>query len=219
MIQMSWTSPTTIARQGATVKRDAVNLKCRLSVPNTSGPVPSVVFVHGLGSSKDSPRNVVVSERLVGAGIATVLFDLSGHGESSADPRNGLEGFVDDLEAVCQWVQMRPELDPSRIGIAGSSLGAAVALDAVQRQCVSPAALVLRAPPIERDQLAGVEIPTLIIVGTRDPILNDVRRAASGREKVTIETVEGASHLFEEPGTLEEAVELTTRWFAEKLKA
>ncbi|HEY5625009.1 MAG TPA: alpha/beta fold hydrolase [Dehalococcoidia bacterium] len=216
---MSWTSPTTIARQGATVKRDAVNLKCRLSVPKTSGPAPSVVFVHGLGSSKDSPRNLVVSERLLGAGIATVLFDLSGHGESSADPREGLEGFVDDLEAVCRWVQMRPELAPSRMAIAGSSLGAVVAIDAVQRRCVSPATLVLRAPPIERDQLAGVEIPTLIIVGTRDPLLDDVRRAASGRENVTVETVEGASHLFEEPGMLEEAVTNTTRWFKEKLNA
>jgi len=216
---MSSTSPTTIERQGATVKRDAVNLKCRLSVPNAGGPVPSVVFVHGLGSSKDSPRNIVVSESLLSAGIATVLFDLSGHGESSSDPRNGLEGFVDDLEAVCQWVQTRPELDSSRTGIAGSSLGAVVALDAVQKQCVSPATLVLRAPPIESDQLAGVEIPTLIIVGTRDPLLDDVRRAANGREKVTVETVEGASHLFEEPGTLEEAVTKTTRWFKERLNA
>jgi pimeloyl-ACP methyl ester carboxylesterase len=176
------------------------------------------VFVHGLGSGKDSPRNVIVAERLLHHGIATLLFDLSGHGESSSDPAGAEGAFVRDLEAVTQWALARPELDPARMGLSGSSLGAIVALEATRRRVVRPAALVLRAPPIEGDELAGVEAPVLIIVGTRDLLLEPVRRVAGGRTNVTLETIEGAGHLFEEPGTLEEAVQKTASWFEEKLK-
>jgi alpha-beta hydrolase superfamily lysophospholipase len=159
-----------------------------------------------------------VSERLLDAGIATLLFDLSGHGESSHDPR-GQEAFATDLEAVCEWATTQPGLDPDRMGISGSSLGAVVALEATQRRLVRPAALALRAPPIEREQLAGVDVPVLIVVGTHDVLLNDVNRAAVGRENVTSVTVQGAGHLFEEPGTLEEAAQTTVRWLQDKLCA
>lgn len=214
---MNKISHATIVRQDATVERDGVRLKCTLSVPDAPTPPPCVVFVHGLGSSKESPRNVVVSERLLDTGIATLLFDLSGHGGSSVDPYDGHEAFVRDLAAVFEWTRIRPELDSEKTCIAGSSLGAVVALDAVRRRLVSPAALVLRAPPIERDQLTGLEIPVLIIVGTQDLLLRQVLHAASPWQNVRVETVEGAGHLFEEPGTLEEAVQITSRWLKEEL--
>lgn len=215
---MSIIAPRGIARRDATVHRDGVDLKCRLSVPVSYEPVPSCVFVHGLGSSKESPRNVVVAERLLDAGIATVLFDLSGHGGSAPDPQSERdEAFVRDLNAVVRWAAARSELDPARMCIAGSSLGAVIALEAVQQGAVSPAALVLRAPPIEPGLLAGVDVPTLIIVGTDDLLMTNVLDAAAGRSNVTVRTVEGAGHLFEETGTLERAVQITTRWLQEQL--
>jgi putative phosphoribosyl transferase len=216
---MSGISHQRITRRDAAVQREGVRLRCRLSVPEGAVAVPCAVFVHGLGSSKDSPRNVVVAERLLDAGIATLLFDLSGHGDSSHDPHDGQEAFVKDLEAVFRWAQAQPELDPERIAIAGSSLGAVIALEAAQRHGLSPAALVLRAPPIAGEQLVGVDVPALIIVGTQDLLLRDVIRAAAGRESVRVELVEGAGHLFEEPGTLERAVQLTADWLKRKLRA
>lgn len=217
---MSDVTSTAIARRDAIIHRDGIDLKCRLSVPVSSQPLPSALFVHGLGSSKESPRNAVVAERLLDAGIATALFDLSGHGGSSPDPHSGREeAFVKDLAAVFRWAAARPELDPARISIAGSSLGAVIALEAVQQRIVSPAALVLRAPPIEPELLDGVDVPTLIIVGTDDLLMADVLESAAGRLNVTVQAVEGAGHLFEELGTLEKAVAITAGWLREQLHA
>lgn len=208
-----------IARHEESVARDGVRLSCQLSLPEAPPPLPWVTFVHGLGSGKDSPRNVVVAERLLDYGVATLLFDLSGHGDSTPDPAAGHEAFVRDVEAVCAWSRERRELDANRMGVSGSSLGAVVALDATQQGLITPATLVLRAPPIERSQLAGIDVPVLIIVGTRDLLLDQVLVAASGRENVEVETIEGGGHLFEEPGTLETAVEKTARWFDQRLRA
>jgi putative phosphoribosyl transferase len=207
-----------IARHEEAVARDGVRLSCRLSVPDAAAPMPWVTFVHGLGSGKDSPRNVVVAERLLDHEIATLLFDLSGHGDSTLDPTNGHEAFVRDLAAICARFRERPDLDPERMGVAGSSLGAVVALDATARGLISPAALVLRAPLIERGLLDGVGVPVLIIVGSRDLLHEQVLIAAAGRENVAVETIEGAGHLFEELGTLEAAVEKTARWFDDRLR-
>jgi pimeloyl-ACP methyl ester carboxylesterase len=171
------------------------------------------MFVHGLGSGKDSPRNVVVANRLVDAGIATLLFDLSGHGESDNDPRDGQEAFVEDLEAAFDWVRSRPEIDVERIGVAGSSMGGVVALEATRRRLIRPAALVLRAPPAEPHEFAHVDVPTLVIAGSHDPLLPMVRQAVAVTECATLAEVKGAGHLFEEPGTLEQAVNLTADWF------
>lgn len=208
-----------IARHEEYIARDGVRLSCRLSLPEAPLPLPWVMFVHGLGSGKDSPRNVVVAGRLLDYGIATLLFDLSGHGGSTPDPTDGQEAFVRDVGAVCAWSRERPELAKNKMGVSGSSLGAVIALDATQRGLITPAGLVLRAPPIERNQLAGIDVPVLVIVGTRDLLLDQVLVAASGRENVEVEPIEGAGHLFEEPGTLETAVEKTARWFDERLRA
>jgi pimeloyl-ACP methyl ester carboxylesterase len=211
----------TIARTNSTgrvtIQRDSVHLAAELILPAGTPPFACVVFVHGLGSGKDSPRNVVVASRLVDAGIAALLFDLSGHGESDADPR-GEEAFVEDLEAVFDWARARPELDPDLIGVAGSSLGGVVTLEATRRRLIHPAALVLRAPPAEPHEFAHVDVPTLIIAGSHDPLLPMIRRAAAVTECATLAQVQGAGHLFEEPGTLEQAVQRTVEWFEGHLR-
>jgi predicted phosphoribosyltransferase/dienelactone hydrolase len=196
-----------------TVRRDHIRLAGNLYLPAGAGPFACIVFVHGLGSGKDSPRNVVIAARLVDAGIAAVLFDLSGHGESDPDPREGIEAFVEDLDAVFDWASARPEIDPERIGVAGSSLGGVVALDTARRQLIHPAALVLRAPPAEGRQFVHVEVPVLVIAGGRDPLLSQIRNATAMSEWTTLSVVDGAGHLFEEPGTLEQAVAETVDWF------
>jgi putative phosphoribosyl transferase len=201
-----------------TIRRGNLRLAAGLMLPTTQEGVPCVVFVHGLGSGKDSPRNVVVADRLVDAGIAALLFDLSGHGESDDDPRDGHEAFVEDLEAAFDWARSRAEVDPERIGVAGSSLGGVVALEATRRRLIHPAALVLRAPPAKPHEFAHVDAPTLVIVGSHDPLLPMIRQAVAVTEYTTLAEVQGAGHLFEEPGTLEQAVQLTVRWFEGHLR-
>jgi alpha-beta hydrolase superfamily lysophospholipase len=172
-----------------------------------------VIFVHGLGSSKESPRNAVIAERLLDSGIAAVLFDLSGHGESSLDPRERENAYVEDLDAVFHWAARREDLDGSRLGIAGSSLGGVVALHATTHQLVHPAALVLRAPPVEGHEFVRLSVPTLVLIGSSDPLLSRVRPATQLSEDVFLRVVPGAGHLFEEPGTLEMATYETVQWF------
>ncbi len=200
-----------------TVTRGGVRLAGRLLTPSAEGPFPAVVFVHGLGSSKDSPRNVVVAQHLVGAGMAAILFDLSGHGDSSMDKRSGVGPYVDDLEAVFGWARQQPEIDSALVAVAGSSLGAVVTLEAVVEHRIRPHSLVLRAPPIAPEELGRLQVPALVIVGSADPLLADVRLGARGRKVATLSIVEGAGHLFEEAGTLGEAVRLTVEWLKGRL--
>lgn len=201
----------------AVIKRGDVRLATLFMLPAGQPPYPCVVFVHGLGSGKDSPRNLVLAARLVDEGMAALLFDLSGHGESDPDPRPGDEPYVDDLAAVLRWAARRPEVDAGRIAVAGSSLGAAVAVAAVRKGLVGPAALVLRAPPVSRGDLDGINIPTLVLVGGCDPLAGQVLAAAGGLPGVTLSVIEGAGHLFEEPGTLEQMVETTAAWLRGQL--
>jgi putative phosphoribosyl transferase len=151
------------------------------------------------------------------AGIAALLFDLSGHGESDADPNGGEEAFVEDLDAVFQWASTQPDIDRKRIGVAGSSLGGVVALDATRRRLVHPAALVLRAPPAEHRHFVGIVPPSLVVVGSHDPLYQRVRDAVSIGNNCFLAVVTGASHLFEEPGALEEATRCTVDWFVRNL--
>lgn len=198
------------------VVRGNVTLAAALTVPPGKGPFPCVVFVHGLGSGKDSPRNMVISARLVDAGIATALFDLSGHGESSPDPR-GHAAYIDDLLAVVDRLREEPSIDVRRLGISGSSYGGVVAVEAVHSHAVNPAAMVLRAPPIDAGDLDAIHVPTLCVVGQEDGLLDAIRRAVTRSNAATLAVVPGASHLFDEPGTLDIAVTLTVDWFTRYL--
>jgi len=205
------------AIRDATVARDHVSLATKLWVPEGDPQVPCVIFVHGLGSSKESPRNIVIAQRLLETGIAALLFDLSGHGESSSDSREGEVAYVEDLEATFQWASRQPELNGTRLGVAGSSLGGVVALHAATHQLVHPAAMVLRAPPVEPHDFVRLAIPTLVVIGSFDPLLRGVRSATALSEEAFLSVVPGAGHLFEEPGTLEMATSETVRWFKAQL--
>jgi predicted phosphoribosyltransferase/alpha-beta hydrolase superfamily lysophospholipase len=200
-----------------TVDRDSVSLSGRLMTPSGDGPFAAVIFVHGLGSSKDSPRNVPIATALVDAGIATILFDLSGHGESTGAAGDGIGAYVEDLRTVFEWAVQQTEIDPARIAVAGSSMGAVVAIEAASEGRIRPAGLVLRAPPVERGQLHGLDVPALVLIGSHDPLAPQVIAAARESRGLELSVVEGASHLFEEAGTLEEALRRTLAWLQEKL--
>ena len=203
--------------QRVEITRDGVRLAGILTTPSGHGPFPLVIFVHGLGSSKDSPRNVVIASHLVDAGIATLLFDLSGHGESSRDPADGIDAYVADLKAAFAWVALQEEVKKDLIGIAGSSMGATVAAMAVAEGHATPATLVLRGPPMEASQFRAVQVPSLVLIGSRDPLRWSVESGVAGCSALSLSVVEGASHLFEEPGTLQEALERTVAWFRSRL--
>jgi alpha-beta hydrolase superfamily lysophospholipase len=199
--------------QEAIVKRGEVSLAARLWIPPGQPPFPCVIFVHGLGSSKESPRNVVIAQRLVDAGIAALLFDLNGHGASSLDARDGVDGYIEDLAAVCAWASAQEQIDGNRLGIAGSSLGGVVALHATIRNIVAPKTMVLRAPPVELDDFARLSVPTLVLIGSRDALLTRFRGIDTAIKAVSLDVIDGAGHLFEEPGTLEAATNETVGWF------
>jgi putative phosphoribosyl transferase len=201
------------------IARDGVRLVGDLTTPAGSGPFPLVIFVHGLGSGKDSPRNVAIASHLVDAGIATLLFDLSGHGESSEDATGGFVAYVADLEAAFEWALRQEELLPGLIGIAGSSLGATIAVAALTDGRVNPKTMVLRAPPVEPEDFRRIDVPSLVLVGSADPLRRQVEAGVRGCPALTPSVVEGASHLFEEPGTLQEALDRTVEWFASRLIA
>jgi alpha-beta hydrolase superfamily lysophospholipase len=109
-------------------------------------------------------------------------------------------------------------VDSAHIGIAGSSLGALVALYALRHGFVRPASMVLRAPPVAPHDLGDIRIPTLVLAGTLDP-LSERLDAPPRSPQVRITKIAGASHLFEEPGTLERVLNETEKWFTDTLKA
>ena len=199
------------------IERDGVQLAARLVTPPGRGPFPCVIFVHGLGSSKDSPRNVVVAEGLRDRGIASILFDLNGHGESSRDPRGEHQGFTEDVAAVWAWARRQPALEAAHVGISGSSLGGVVALNAYREGLVTPRIFVLRAPPIESVDVVGLATRTVIVVGSSDPLRMGIAAAAGACPAIQVFVVPGATHLFEEPGALEEATRLTLDAFESAL--
>jgi predicted phosphoribosyltransferase/alpha/beta superfamily hydrolase len=200
-----------------TIKRNHINLAGILTTPPGEGPFPLVIFVHGLGSGKDSPRNVTIATHLVDSDIATLLFDLSGHGESSPDPHHRVDAYVADLQAAFAWATDQPEVKTEAIGISGSSLGATVAVLALAEGRIKPKTMVLRAPPVEAEDFRRVDIPSLVLIGSLDPLRSGVEWGVRDCAKLTLSVVEGASHLFEEPGTLEEALRRTVDWFASQL--
>jgi putative phosphoribosyl transferase len=199
------------------IGRHGVQLAGVLTKPATEGPLPLVIFVHGLGSSKESPRNVVISDALVHAGIATLLFDLSGHGESSIDPSDGLDAYVADFQAAYEWASEQSTVQGNRIGVAGSSLGAVVAAKATAEGGIRPTTMVLRAPPLEPRELQQVKIPSLVIVGSLDPLKDQVEEGVRSNPRLHLAVVEGASQLLEEPSALDEALRLTVDWFSSQL--
>ena len=177
-----------------------------------------VIFAHGAGSSRLSPRNNYVAERLAVRGIATLLFDLLTEAEA-ADRANVfdlplLSGRV--FEAI-QWAMEDPVCSKFKLGLFGSSTGAAAALVAAAWQRDVIAAVVSRGgrPDLAGPELALVTAPTLLVVGGSDHGVIELNEAAAQElacyHRVAI--VPGATHLFEEPGTLDQVVDLAADWF------
>jgi putative phosphoribosyl transferase len=173
-----------------------------------------VLFAHGWGSSQASPRNREIAEALVDEGIAALLFDFTGHGESegSADEA-GLEAQADDLEDVIEFAAGRGDL--GALGVAGSSSGGVAAL-AVAARDDRVRAVVLRAPSADTNfaDAERTHAPTLVIQGGADSLLPRNRELAellAGEHALRV--VARASHLFDEPGTFAEARRETVRWF------
>jgi pimeloyl-ACP methyl ester carboxylesterase len=181
-----------------------------------------VLFAHGSGSSRFSPRNTYVARALRQAGLATLLFDLLNESEA-ANRANvfDIDLLADRLVAATAWAQACETTRSLPLGYFGASTGAAAALVAAARLGENIGAVVSRGgrPDLAGEALPRVKAPTLLIVGGYDTevlALNRVALRALHCEGM-IEVVPGATHLFEEPGTLEAVVELARRWFLDHL--
>lgn len=181
-----------------------------------------VLFAHGSGSGHLSPRNTYVAEALRQAGLATLLFDLLTE-EEARDRGNvfDIELLADRLQKAVEWVRNANETKNLSIGLFGSSTGAAAALLAAVQSKGVVEAVVSRGgrPDLAGSALAKVSAPTLFIVGGNDWQVLELNKAAFAQlncEK-QIAVVPGATHLFEEPGTLDQVIELAKLWFCRHL--
>ncbi|WP_055481976.1 alpha/beta family hydrolase [Sphaerimonospora mesophila] len=181
-----------------------------------------VLFAHGSGSGRHSPRNRYVARELQRAGLATVLADLLTAEEERADAHTGHLRFDIGLlarrvAALTDRVPLDVPVGGLGIGLFGASTGAAAALVAAAARPDAVRAVVSRGgrPDLAGEYLASVRQPTLLIVGERDPIVIELNMEAMGRltAETRLEIVPGASHLFEEPGTLESVADLARGWF------
>ncbi|MBD3642002.1 MAG: dienelactone hydrolase family protein [Marinobacter sp.] len=199
---------------------DGVELEGSLIIPEQAQGI--VVFAHGSGSSRFSPRNRAVAQFLNEGGLATLLFDLLTADENEIDLRTRQLRFDIGLLSrrligAVDWLGEQERLRDFRIGLFGASTGAAAALIAAARRPETVAAVVSRGG---RADLAGedlplVQAPTLLIVGSLDEAVIGMNRWAAGQMQIEprLEIVRGASHLFEEPGTMDQVARLTRDWF------
>ncbi|MDC0663767.1 dienelactone hydrolase family protein [Marinobacter sp. SS21] len=196
-----------------------------LTLPEFASAV--VIFVHGSGSSRFSPRNRYVAEVLHRAGLATLLFDLLTPEEEVRDQRSGALRF--DIEllskrmvATVDWVRQQPDLHGLLLGLFGASTGAAAALNTAAARPELIRSVVSRGgrPDLAQSALAQVQAPTLLLVGGDDTVVIELNRQAaqslSARHELVI--VPGASHLFEEPGKLETVAGLARDWLLKELR-
>jgi putative phosphoribosyl transferase len=193
-----------------------VSLEGFLRIP--TDPAGLVIFAHGAGSSHLSPRNNYVADKLGERGIATLLFDLLTDDEA-ADRANvfDIPLLSERMVAAMTWAREQSGLKDLPLGLFGASTGAAAALVAAANAPRNTVAVVSRGgrPDLAGGNLAQVRSPVLLVVGGADHVVIDINKAAA--EQLTCEhrldIVPGATHLFEEPGTLEKVVELAADWF------
>jgi putative phosphoribosyl transferase len=202
------------------VRAGPVRLAGRLTVPKD--PRGFVMFAHGSGSSRYSPRNRFVATALNRAGLGTLLFDLLAV-EEEVDRANvfDIALLARRLVDSTSWLRGLPEADGLRVGYFGASTGAAAALWAAAEPDADVAAVVSRGgrPDLAAPRLAEVGAPTLLIVGGHDEVVLDLNRRAQAllRCENRLAVVPGATHLFEEPGALGAVAELAREWFFDHL--
>jgi putative phosphoribosyl transferase len=216
--------PTTIYQRPIHIPAGESLLDGDLSVPESVGGV--VLFAHGSGSSRHSPRNRNVAQALQRAGLATLLMDLLTPQEETLDARTTALRFDVNLLArrlivATWWLLDQPQTEKLPIGYFGASTGAAAALVAAAAIPEFVAAIVSRGgrPDLAGEVLHKVAAPTLLVVGKRDTAVLELNRKALAelRGRKRLEIVPGATHLFEEPGALQIVTQLAANWFTTHL--
>ena len=215
---------TTTSEITVQVPAGTVILEGNLSVPQNASGV--VLFAHGSGSSRHSPRNRFVARSLNNDGLATLLIDLLTSEEEAVDAytaelRFDIGLLAERLVAATDWLRSRTETRSLDIGYFGASTGAAAALVAAVHSKHEIGAIVSRGgrPDLAGPVLSRVRAPTLLIVGGNDLVVIGMNQEALSQLEIEkkLEIIPGATHLFEEPGTLEEAARLASDWFRRHL--
>ncbi|MET0501153.1 MAG: alpha/beta family hydrolase [Candidatus Binatia bacterium] len=199
---------------------NGIKLEGSLTIPSQTRGI--VLFAHGSGSSRHSPRNKFVAQSLQSAGIGTLLLDLLTRQEDELyETRFDIDLLTWRLERVTQWLMEQPESRSLAIGYFGASTGAAAALNAAATFGTAIGAVVSLGgrPDLAMSALPQVQSPTLLVVGGLDDVVIDLNRQAY--EQLNTEkhlaVVPGATHLFEEPGALQEVARLAAQWFKRHL--
>jgi pimeloyl-ACP methyl ester carboxylesterase len=215
----------TAAIEAVEIPAGTATLKADLRVP--SGAKGLVIFAHGSGSSRFSRRNRQVAEFLGERRFATLLLDLLTEKEEVVDEvtteyRFDIARLGPRVSAAADWAATRPDIGTLPIGCFGASTGAAAALIAAAERPATIVAVVSRGgrPDLAGEALARLKAPTLLIVGGYDEPVIDLNRQAMRQmhAHVELEIVPGATHLFEEPGTLDQVADLAASWFARYLR-
>jgi pimeloyl-ACP methyl ester carboxylesterase len=208
-----------------TVPAGDARLEGDLTVPHEA--IGTVVFAHGSGSGRFSPRNRYVAAELVRGGLATLLMDLLTPDEEAIDRRTAHLRFdirllSDRVNAAIDWLDADEHVGALPVGCFGASTGAAAALVAAAERPQKVRAVVSRGgrPDLAGEALRRVTAPTLLIVGSRDPevlrLNQEAQRLLAGESR--LEIVAGATHLFEQPGALEQVAALARDWFVRHLR-
>jgi putative phosphoribosyl transferase len=209
-----------LKHQLVSIPMGGVSLEGDLAVPSAAQGI--VAFAHGSGSGRKSPRNQFVAQVLQRAGLATMLLDLLTMDEEAIDVQSmalrfDIDLLVERLTGTVDWLSAKAETRELRIGLFGASTGAAAALVTAARRPDLVRALVSRGgrPDLAADALASVHAPTLLIVGGNDLEVLRLNRAAYAgmTAERQLVVVPGATHLFQEPGTLGEVARLAADWF------
>ena len=217
-------APKSINVQEVSIPIEGEYLQGELGIPAKAPGV--VLFAHGSGSSRHSPRNQYVARIIREAGVGTLLFDLLTASEEMEDEitrahRFNIELLADRLVAATKWLLGQPNHARMNIGYFGSSTGGGAALGAAAFLGPKIGAVVSRGgrPDLAGAALPRVKSPTLLIVGGHDHVVLDLNNDALGRLKCEKElrVIPGATHLFDEPGTLEQVAEIAAEWFASHL--
>jgi putative phosphoribosyl transferase len=211
---------TTTSERPVQIPAGHLRLPGELTIP--AEVLGLVAFAHGSGSSRFSIRNQAVARSLQRAGLGTLLFDLLTEAESQTRANVfDLALLAERLLAATDWLEQQPEANKLRLGYFGASTGAGAALIAAARGGDRIHAVVSRGgrPDLARDWLPKVHAPTLLIVGSLDSAVLGLNQMALDqlRCRKRLVVVEGASHLFEEPGTMEQVSRLACDWFGHHL--